>query len=39
MTTLHKPLAIKLGSARKLTKTDYQGDILEVENPVLARKL
>lgn len=38
MKTNRNPQPISLGSARKITKTDVDGDILEIENPVLARR-
>ena len=39
MKTQRKPQAISLGNARTITKTEFPGEILEIENPVLARKL
>lgn len=39
MKSNRKPQAVSLGNARTVTMTDARGDILEVENPILARKL
>ncbi len=39
MKNIRQAQAISLGKARTITKTDAGGDILEIENPILARKL
>lgn len=39
MNTLTKKQPIALGSARKLTKTEWIGDLPEFDNPVLLRKV